>query len=76
VSVSPAFYVGLGPVTLSPRHWEVLREVATGATYTVIGARLGTSEQTVKNQMQEVRRRLDVSSTIEVYVVLGWLRVP
>jgi DNA-binding CsgD family transcriptional regulator len=51
-----------GVPDLTPRHWELLRLVAGGATNTQIGRRLGISEGTVRTHMENIFDRLQVSS--------------
>jgi DNA-binding NarL/FixJ family response regulator len=47
---------------LTPRHWQLLDLVAAGLTNTQIARRLGLSEGTVRTHLENVYRRLDVSS--------------
>jgi DNA-binding CsgD family transcriptional regulator len=47
---------------LTPRHWELLRLVATGHTNAQIGRRLGLSEGTVRKHLENIYTRLQVSS--------------
>ena len=51
-----------GVPDLTPRHWELLRLIAGGATNTQIGRRLGISEGTVRTHMEHIFERLQVSS--------------
>jgi DNA-binding CsgD family transcriptional regulator len=51
-----------GVPDLTPRHWELLRLVAAGATNAQIGRRLAISEGTVRTHMENIFRRLHVSS--------------
>jgi DNA-binding NarL/FixJ family response regulator len=47
---------------LTPRQWELLREVAAGHTNAQIARRLGVSEGTVRIHLQNIYGRLQVSS--------------
>jgi DNA-binding NarL/FixJ family response regulator len=47
---------------LSPREREVLRELATGATNSQIGEHLGISQNTVRNHVQSIMRKLGVGT--------------
>jgi DNA-binding CsgD family transcriptional regulator len=51
-----------GVPDLTPRHWELLRLVAAGATNAQIGRRLAISEGTVRTHMENIFQRLHVSS--------------
>jgi DNA-binding CsgD family transcriptional regulator len=53
-----------GVPDLTPRHWELLRLVAAGATNAQIGRRLGISEGTVRTHMENIFERLQVSSRV------------
>jgi len=50
---------------LTPRQWEVLRQVATGASNTQIARTLGLSDATVRKHLENVFLRLDVQSRTE-----------
>jgi DNA-binding CsgD family transcriptional regulator len=54
-----------GEPNLTPRQWEVLRRVATGASNTQIARALGLSEATVRKHLENVYLRLDVQSRTE-----------
>jgi DNA-binding CsgD family transcriptional regulator len=54
-----------GEPNLTPRQWEVLRRVATGASNTQIARDLGLSEATVRKHLENVFLRLDVQSRTE-----------
>ena len=54
-----------GEPNLTPRQWEVLRQVATGATNTAIARALGLSDATVRKHLENVFIRLDVQSRTE-----------
>jgi DNA-binding CsgD family transcriptional regulator len=47
---------------LTRRHWQLLDLVADGLTNTQIAGRLGLSEGTVRTHLENIYRRLDVSS--------------
>jgi DNA-binding CsgD family transcriptional regulator len=52
----------LGVPRLTSRQWEILRQVATGATNTQVARTLGVSEGTVRKHLENVFVRLDVLS--------------
>lgn len=54
-----------GEPNLTPRQWEVLRQVATGASNTQIARRLGVSDATVRKHLENVFLRLGVQSRTE-----------
>jgi DNA-binding CsgD family transcriptional regulator len=63
-----------GEPNLTPRQWEVLRRVATGASNTQIARALGLSEATVRKHLENVYLRLDVQSRTEALArVLAFL---
>jgi DNA-binding NarL/FixJ family response regulator len=71
-----AIPIGLDP---TPRELEVLEQVALGLTNRAIGARLGISEQTVKNHMWNLLRKLpaaDRTGAAVHAVSRGWIRLP
>jgi DNA-binding CsgD family transcriptional regulator len=49
-------------LSLTSRHWELLRLVAAGYTNTQIARRLGISEGTVRTHLETINTRLHVSS--------------
>lgn len=51
---------------LTPRQQEILRELKTGATNRQIAARLVISEQTVKNHVSRVLKKLNIKSRHEL----------
>ena len=51
-----------GTPPLTPRQWELLRQVAAGHTNAQIARRLGVSEGTVRIHLQNIYGRLQVSS--------------
>ena len=63
---------------LSPREMEVLAYIVQGASNKVIAATLGISQQTVKNHMTSIFRKLGVSDRTEAAIVAlrrGWIRL-
>ena len=54
-----------GEPELTPRQWEVLRQVATGASNTQIARGLGLSVATVRKHLENVFLRLGVQSRTE-----------
>src|SRR5262245_49999608 len=63
-----------GEPNLTPRQWEVLRRVATGASNTQIARELGLSDATVRKHLENVFLRLDVQSRTEAVArVLAFL---
>jgi DNA-binding CsgD family transcriptional regulator len=63
-----------GEPNLTPRQWEVLRQVATGASNTQIARTLGLSEATVRKHLENVFLRLHVQSRTEAVArVLAFL---
>jgi len=54
-----------GVPNLTPRQWQILREVATGATNTQVARTLGLSEATVRKHMENIFLRLQVLSRTE-----------
>lgn len=65
-----------GEPNLTPRQWEVLRRVATGASNTQIARSLGLSDATVRKHLENVFLRLGVQSRTEAVTrVLPFLEV-
>ena len=63
---------------LSPREMEVLAYIVQGASNKVIAISLGISQQTVKNHMTSIFRKLGVSDRTEAAIVAlrrGWIRL-
>jgi len=54
-----------GEPNLTPRQWEILRRVATGASNTQIARGLGLSEGTVRKHLENIFLRLHVASRTE-----------
>lgn len=61
---------------LTPRQLDVLRTYGTTWDRRETARRLGISEAMVRGHLAAVHRRLDVTTTGEVYLRLGWLQVP
>jgi two-component system, NarL family, nitrate/nitrite response regulator NarL len=58
-------------VRLGALDRQLLRELAKGATNREIAARLGRREQTVKNRLTVLYRRLGVRNRLELVVKAG-----
>ena len=54
-----------GEPNLTPRQWEILRQVATGASNVQIASSLGLSEATVRKHLENIYVRLQVLSRTE-----------
>ncbi|MGH3477727.1 MAG: response regulator transcription factor [Nocardioidaceae bacterium] len=54
-----------GEPNLTPRQWEILRQVATGASNTQIARTLGLSQATVRKHLENIFLRLHVLSRTE-----------
>ena len=54
-----------GEPNLTPRQWEILRRVASGASNTQIARTLGLSEATVRKHLENIFLRLHVMSRTE-----------
>jgi DNA-binding CsgD family transcriptional regulator len=54
-----------GVPTLTPRQWEILRRVSTGATNGQVARALGVSQATVRKHLENVFVRLQVASRTE-----------
>lgn len=64
---------------LSPREREILQYVALGYSNKAIADRLGISQQTVKNHMTAILRKLDLSDRTQAAIFAirrGWVRLP
>jgi DNA-binding NarL/FixJ family response regulator len=53
---------------LTPRERQIIRVLAAGATNREIAARLGLSEQTVKNRLSVIYGKLGVRNRLEAVV--------
>jgi DNA-binding NarL/FixJ family response regulator len=60
---------------ITPREWTVLEMYVSLGSYKAVAHALGRSEQTIKNQMTNVRAKLDATNMVGVFTALGWLRV-
>jgi DNA-binding NarL/FixJ family response regulator len=70
----------LGPlfVKLSPREIEILDLVARGNSNKIIGRKLSISDQTVKNHVSAILRKLEVNDRTEAVVYAlrnGWIHI-
>ncbi len=64
---------------LSPREVEILDNIARGMTNKQVAYALGISEQTVKNHMSSILRKLSVNDRTQAVVYAmkqGWIRIP
>ena len=64
---------------LSPREVEILDNIARGMTNKQVAYALTISEQTVKNHMSSILRKLSVNDRTQAVVYAmkqGWIRVP
>jgi DNA-binding NarL/FixJ family response regulator len=64
---------------LSPREVEILDNIARGMTNKQVAYALSISEQTVKNHMSSILRKLSVNDRTQAVVYAmkqGWIRVP
>jgi DNA-binding NarL/FixJ family response regulator len=71
---------GLGPlfVKLSPREIEILDLAARGNSNKIIARKLTISDQTVKNHVSAILRKLEVNDRTEAVVYAlrnGWIRI-
>jgi DNA-binding CsgD family transcriptional regulator len=63
-----------GEPNLTPRQWEILRQVATGASNAQIARTLGLSDATVRKHLENIFLRLQVLSRTEALArVRGFL---
>ncbi|WP_404789734.1 LuxR C-terminal-related transcriptional regulator [Altericista sp. CCNU0014] len=61
---------------LTPREAQIAELVAQGLTNTEIGAALWISENTVKQALKRIFRRLDVSSRTEMVAQMSGIKLP
>ena len=64
---------------LSPREVEILDKIAQGMTNKQVAYALSISEQTVKNHMSSILRKLSVNDRTQAVVYAmrqGWIRMP
>ena len=64
---------------LSPREVEILDNIAKGQTNKQVAHALSISEQTVKNHMSSILRKLSVNDRTQAVVYAmeqGWIRIP
>ena len=65
-------------VKLSPREIEIIDLVARGNSNKIIGRKLSISDQTVKNHVSAILRKLEVNDRTEAVVYAlrnGWIRI-
>jgi DNA-binding NarL/FixJ family response regulator len=55
-------------VWLTPRQWQIVRILGSGATNREIAERLGLREQTIKNQLSLIYGKLGVRNRLELAV--------
>jgi DNA-binding NarL/FixJ family response regulator len=56
------------PGRLTPRERDLVAEILAGHTNRVIAAKFGVKEQTIRNQLTVLFRKLEVSSRLELAV--------
>ena len=61
---------------LTPRERDILSVYATGVTVDTIAREKHIANQTVRNHLTAIYRKLGVSGSVEAFVAMGWLRVP
>jgi DNA-binding NarL/FixJ family response regulator len=59
---------------LSPREYQVARLVAAGRSNRQIAEQLAISEQTVKNHIQSIFRKLSLSNRVELTIRIQRVR--
>jgi DNA-binding NarL/FixJ family response regulator len=65
-------------IPLSPRELEILQSVTNGMSNKEIANRLGISQQTVKNHMTSILKKLNVQDRTQAAVMAlrhGWVRI-
>ena len=65
-------------IPLSPRELEILQFVTNGMSNKEIASRLGISQQTVKNHMTSILKKLNVQDRTQAAVTAlrhGWVRI-
>ena len=62
--------------TLAPRELQVIQLKALGMTNVGIAIKLDIGEQTVKNHVSNSYRKYEVTSLPELFIAMGWLRIP
>jgi len=64
------------PSLLTPRETEILAHIARGYINKQVASKLGISEQTVKNHLSSILRKLDVTDRTQAVVLAmhnGWI---
>jgi DNA-binding CsgD family transcriptional regulator len=59
--------------SLTARELDVLRSLATGATYEETAQRLGISYATVSQHAKDAYRLLGANSAVQAFIKMGWL---
>ena len=78
VGVSAAFLNNVVATPISPREMEILQFVTNGLSNKEIAVRLGISQQTVKNHMTSILKKLNVEDRTQAAVNAirrGWVRI-
>ncbi len=55
-----------GPEKLSPREYQLLREIASGASYDEIARRLNLSKNTISNHRMRILRKLNLKNNSDL----------
>lgn len=55
-----------GPDQLSPREYQLLREIASGASYDEIAGRLNLSKNTISNHRMRILRKLNLKNNSDL----------
>ncbi|MBI2755697.1 MAG: response regulator transcription factor [Chloroflexi bacterium] len=77
-SAAPAARLAPLFVPLSPREIEILDLVARGNSNKLVARQLGISDQTVKNHITTILRKLEVNDRTEAVVTAlrnGWIKI-
>lgn len=61
---------------LTPRQFEAMVRYGEYGTQKAAARAMGISVQTHKNLVSEAYRKLDVTTAIEAFLILGWLKLP
>ena len=64
------------PSILTPRETEILDHIASGYINKQVASKLGISEQTVKNHLSSILRKLEVNDRTQAVVLAmhnGWI---
>ena len=66
----PAAAPPRGPVALTPREQQIAQAIADGRTNRDIAARLGITEQTVKNHLTSIFEKVGVDNRLQLGLAL------